>query len=293
MGPNGVLVVNKEPDMTSRDVVNILSRIFHTKKIGHTGTLDPMATGVLIACVGKSTKLVEILTAKDKTYVFEACLGVLTDTLDCTGTPLKEMNAMYSKEEIEESLAYFTKTYMQEVPKFSAVRIEGRKLYEYARNEEEVELPKREVTVFSSKLIGEPVQKDGHTYFKAEVCVSKGTYIRSLIRDIGAYLNTYGMMTSLERIKQGNISIEEAYSLKEIENGNFSFVSEEKIYTDFPSYELSEEEYSKVKHGMLLKRKGFEEKSLLKYQGEVIAIYQIYEKDETLMKPWKMLKSEV
>ena len=140
---NGVLVVDKPKNCTSRDVVNTICKKFHIKKVGHTGTLDPLATGVLIILIGKYTNLVEVVTAYDKIYEAEITLGALTDTLDITGNIIKEEKAIFTKEKIEESLKKMVGTYNQTVPIYSAVKINGKKLYEYARNNEEVELPKR------------------------------------------------------------------------------------------------------------------------------------------------------
>ena len=195
---SGILVVYKEAGMTSRDVVNKVGRLLHTKKIGHTGTLDPMATGVLVLCVGSSTKIVELLTATEKEYIAEITLGIETDTLDSTGTILKKENILVSKDQIETILKSMVGEYSQEVPLYSAIRVNGKKLYEYARNKEEVKLPSRMVTIYSLELL----QYSENT-FTIKTKVSKGTYIRSLVRDIAKKLNTAGIMSRLERTKQG------------------------------------------------------------------------------------------
>ena len=149
---DGVLVVNKEKGMTSFDVVNKISRILEMRKVGHTGTLDPMAEGVLIVCVGKATKIVELLTAEDKEYIAEAKLGIDTDTYDSEGTILKETEVPDNLP-IEEGISSFQKTYLQEVPIYSAVKVNGKKLYEYAREGKQVECPKREVTIKEIELL--------------------------------------------------------------------------------------------------------------------------------------------
>lgn len=149
---NGILLINKEKDYTSRDVVNIVSKCLNTKKVGHTGTLDPIATGVLVICVGKATKLVDYLTSTYKEYEAEIILGISTDTYDITGNILKEENVKIEKKEIEKVLNNMIGTYLQEVPIYSAVKIDGKKLYEYARENKEIELPKREVDIKSDKM---------------------------------------------------------------------------------------------------------------------------------------------
>ena len=140
---NGILIVNKSDGFTSRDVVNKLSKVFNTKKIGHTGTLDPIAKGVLVVVLGKYTKLCEDLTQTYKEYIATFKLGILTDTLDITGNIIDKKSCNVSEEEIRSVIASYKGVYDQEVPIYSSVKINGRKLYEYARNGEEVTLPKR------------------------------------------------------------------------------------------------------------------------------------------------------
>ena len=176
---DGVLIVNKEKGVTSRDVVNKICKILNTKKVGHTGTLDPIATGVLVVCVGKATKLVEILTSEDKEYIATVKLGVLTDTLDTDGKVLEEKDVFIKKEDLVRTLNSFVGFYDQEVPIYSAVKINGKKLYEYARSNIKVDLPKRRVEIKKIELL--EFNKD---HYKFKVLVSKGTYIRSLIKDI-------------------------------------------------------------------------------------------------------------
>ena len=147
---NGILVVNKEPNMTSRDVVNILTKFFNTKKIGHTGTLDPIAEGVLVICLGKYTKLCDLLTSKYKEYIATIKLGIKTDTLDITGNVLEESKVPnITEEQIKEVLNSFLGKSIQETPIYSAVKVTGKKLYEYAREGKSVELPKREIDIKS------------------------------------------------------------------------------------------------------------------------------------------------
>ena len=149
-----ILYVNKKKGMTSFDVVNEISNLFGIKRVGHTGTLDPLAEGVMIICIGKATKIVELLTAKDKEYIAEVQMGIKTDTLDITGTILEEQEVPKDLM-IEETLSHFKKTYLQEVPIYSAVKVHGKKLYEYARNNIEVELPKKEVTIKEIELLNQ------------------------------------------------------------------------------------------------------------------------------------------
>ena len=277
---NGIIIIDKEKNMTSRDVVNKVSKILGTKKIGHTGTLDPLATGVLVLCVGKATKLVDLITCYDKEYIAKVCLGTLTDTLDITGNIIKEKETNITKEEIENTLKSFIPGYEQEVPIYSAVKINGKKLYEYARNGETVELPKRYIKINSIDLISDIEYENGKTYFSFITNVSKGTYIRSLINDIGKKLNTYGTMVELRRTKQGNFKIEESSTIN-----NPEIIKIEEILKDYYKVEIDGELYRKISNGVKIKNEDNKNIVVFTYNKEVIAIYK---KENEYLKPYKM-----
>ncbi len=264
---DGVLFVNKDEGKTSREVVNEISKIYKTKKVGHTGTLDPMATGVLIICLGKYTKLVNLLTSYEKEYVATMKLGIKTDTKDRTGNILKQEKVSVTKEQIENVFQNFPRKYLQEVPKYSAVKVKGKKLYEYARENKEVELPKRQVEIFSLKILD--MQKDRITF---QTKVSKGTYIRSLIEDIASRLSTVAVMESLQRISQGNVNIKDCLTLKEI-NQNTPLKQLDGLFS-YPIYEITEFEKRKVENGNKLILNTQEETIFLSFQKQIIAIYQ-------------------
>lgn len=287
---DGIIIVNKEKSYTSRDIVNIVSKNLKTKKVGHTGTLDPLATGVLVICVGKATKLVEIITSNDKEYIATVKLGIKTDTLDITGNVLKEENVHISKSQIINALDKMTGEYEQEVPIYSAVKIKGKKLYEYARNGEEVVLPKRKVNIKELELIDDINYNDNKTIFKIKCLVSKGTYIRSLIRDIAECLDTIGCMETLIRTKQGNFDINDAVSLDQIEKGNYKLHDISEVLTDLYTVVVDDYLEKKIKNGSILQNRYDKEIILFKNQNNrLLAIYKIYEKDKTMIKPWKML----
>lgn len=285
---DGIVLINKEKNCTSRDVVNQVSKILKTKKIGHTGTLDPIATGVLVLCIGKATKLVEVITSYDKEYEAEVILGIKTDTKDITGKILKEEKAIISKENIEECLKKMIGTYNQTVPIYSAVKINGKKLYEYARNNEEIKLPKRKVTIKELKLISDITYEKEKTKFKIKCYVSKGTYIRSLIEDIATNLNTIGTMENLKRTKQGNFQITSANTIQDIENNKFKIYSIEEILEKFYKIEMTDDLYFKIKNGSIIKNNYNHNIVAFTKNDKVIAIYKEYSKDKTLLKPWKM-----
>lgn len=268
---NGLLVVNKPKGMTSRDVVNKVCRKFNTKSVGHIGTLDPLAEGVLVCLIGKYTKLANILTNHDKEYIASFKLGILTDTLDITGNVLKEGKKEFSKDEITSALNHFKGKYNQEVPIYSAVKVNGKKLYEYARNNIDVKLPSKIVNIYDIELID---IKDDIITIKCKV--SKGTYIRSLIRDIGAFLDTYATMTSLVRTTLGNFNIDEAYTLEDIENNNYKLLK----LTDFLDVVTkkidNEEDYKHIKNGNVMNI-NTNNYILFTYEGEDIALYEPFD----------------
>ena len=286
---NGLLIVNKEKDCTSRDVVNDVSKILGVRKIGHTGTLDPMATGVLVLCVGKCTKLVDVITSDCKEYVADVCLGYETDTLDVTGTKLRENSENVTKEEVITVLNSMIGCYDQEVPIYSAVKIDGKKLYEYARNNISIDLPKRNVCIQELELVSELEYKDNCIYFKIRCLVSKGTYIRSLIRDIAYRLGTLGVMASLERVKQGNFTIDEAFSVSDIKNGNYKLIDLRTYFKDMYTIKVEHKMKVDILNGKIIDNNYKSDKVLFIDENDlVLAIYSVYDKDNSKMKPFKM-----
>lgn len=278
---NGLLIVNKPTNYTSRDVVNIVGKVLKTRKVGHTGTLDPLASGVLVICIGRYTKLVDTLTSLDKEYIAEAKLGIKTDTLDITGTILEEKPFSVTKDLIIKTLNSFIGTYKMEVPLYSAVKVKGKKLYEYARHNIEVTKPIKEVEIKELELLD---FHDDIIKFRAKV--EKGTYIRSLIDDLCKELNTIGTMNNLIRTRQGSFRLEDAISIEDIKNNNFKLLKIEDVL-DIKVYNLNDIEYTKVKNGNSIILKSNEQELLLKYQNEEIAIYK---KDNIEYKVSVMLK---
>ena len=276
---SGVIVVNKEKNMTSFDVVNEISHLFGIKKVGHTGTLDPMAEGILIICIGKATKIVELLTAKDKEYIAGVKLGIKTDSYDITGNIL-DTKEVKDIDNLEEVILSYKKTYLQEVPIYSAVKVDGKKLYEYARNNKEVELPKKEVTIKEIELL----EKDKDAFI-IKTLVSKGTYIRSLINDIGNSLNTYATMTSLNRTKQGKVTINDSYKLNDIKSNNFKYYKIEEVL-EYPIIKVDEDLEFKIKNGVKIKNT-FEIENKVLFVNKNNKLLGIYEKNNEELKVWK------
>ena len=285
---DGIIVVNKEKDFTSRDMVNKVGKILGTKKIGHTGTLDPMATGVLVMCLGKCTNLVDMITSDYKEYVAGVRLGILTDTLDITGNVLDEENVSFSSDEIKSILFSMVGEYEQEVPKYSAVKINGRKLYEYAREGIEVELPKRVVNIKSIELVSDIEYHDGFVDFTIKCLVSKGTYIRSLIRDIASKLGTFGVMTSLVRTRQGEFTIEESYSIDEIINGDYNIIDLGTFFKNVYKVKVDNSLRKSILNGAIIDNNYGVDEVLFVDHDKVLALYRVYDKDSSKIKPYKM-----
>ena len=283
---DGIILVNKEKGMTSRDVVDLVSRVCHTKKVGHTGTLDPMATGLLVICVGRATKLVEVLTSHQKEYIASMMFGMKTDTKDITGTVLEQRISHVTKEQIEIVLHDMTTTYQQEVPIYSAVKIHGKKLYEYARNGEQIELPKREVTIEQLKIIDWQDQKQELTFLTQ---VSKGTYIRSLVEDIATHLDTIGTMTALTRTKVGNFSLEQANTIAEIKNNQFKvYTIYEVLKAMYETRQIAGELEKKVLNGAKIDNP--EDLDIVFFINEKKEPLALYRREGNLLKCYKMLK---
>lgn len=210
---NGIINVYKEKGYTSHDVVAKLRGILKQKKIGHTGTLDPDAVGVLPVCLGKGTRLCDMLTDETKTYVAGLLLGSETDTQDTSGTVLKEGDTSdLTEEQVRDVIASFVGEQMQVPPMYSALKVNGKKLYELAREGKEVERKARPVTFYEINIL-----EMNLPHVKIEVTCSKGTYIRTLCHDIGRKLGCGGCMESLVRTKVGRFEISESLTLKEIE----------------------------------------------------------------------------
>ena len=215
---DGIINIYKEAGYTSFDVVAKLRGILKERRIGHTGTLDPQATGVLPVCVGKATKLCELLLDKEKTYEAVMILGVTTDTEDMTGAVLTETKARITEEEVRRAAEKFTGVYGQIPPMYSALKIDGKRLYELAREGKEVDRKPREVEIFENTPMS--FERDEEGFVKTvtlRVRCSKGTYIRSLLRDMGTHLGCGACMKSLVRTQAGAFEIRNAVTLAQVE----------------------------------------------------------------------------
>ena len=283
----GIIIVNKPKGITSFDVIRKLKKILKTKKIGHTGTLDPLATGVMLMCVGKATKLAADLEAKDKVYIADFDIGYATDTYDIEGKKIAENIIEISKENLEQSIKKFIGNIKQVPPMYSAIKIDGNKLYHLARKGIEVERPERDVTIEYINLLD---FKDNKA--KIETKVSKGCYIRSLIYDIGQDLGTYATMTALQRKQVGDYSLEDSYSLEQIEemvlNNDFKFLKTIEEIFSYDKYSLqTEKELTLYKNGNTVKiKENLENKKYrIYFQDEFIGLANV--ENNNLLKGYK------
>ncbi len=255
---NGIVNVNKPLGITSHDVVYRLRRILNIKKIGHTGTLDPDASGVLPMCIGKGTKLAELLTGADKQYLAEMTLGAVTDTQDKSGEILERFDVDVTERKIADAVQSFVGEIEQIPPMYSAIKIDGKKLYELAREGKTVERKSRKVVIKNIEI--KDIDLDQNTVTMLVDC-TKGTYIRTLCEDIGKTLGCGGYMSALERTKSGRFNIEDAFDLDTIaqmaENGDFDFlIPVEDAMPEYKKVTLAEPNAKKVRNGIKISVQG-------------------------------------
>jgi len=252
---NGVLLLNKPRGMTSHDCVMKVRRLLGTKKVGHTGTLDPDVDGVLPICVGSATKLVQFLTAETKEYIGEVTVGYSTTTEDASGEIVTRHSVtdVISQAEIEQLLRSMIGTSIQIPPMYSAVKVNGKKLYEYARAGIEVERPKREVTILELELLGDIHHADGLLKFKFRVRGSKGIFIRTVAVTIGEKLGYPAHMSDLQRIASGNFKLEDCVTFADIEAGDFELLTVSQALADFPTVFVDNWVEKLVRNGVKLR----------------------------------------
>ncbi len=245
---NGLILLDKPEGFTSFKAAAVLRRIYGTKRVGHTGTLDPMATGVLPILIGRSTRLCSYVLEADKKYTAGVRLGVTTDTLDITGEVLSEAQTSVSDEQLNEALKHFTCTYDQIPPMYSAIKKDGVRLYDLARQGQEIEREPRSVTIFGIDLIS----RNGNDFF-IDVHCSKGTYIRSLADDIGKFLGCGATLISLRRTDAAGFSIENCKTLEEIEaDPEGCLLPPETAVPSFRSVYVSEAQSKRFRNGAAL-----------------------------------------
>jgi len=249
--PSGILVIDKPQGWTSMDVCAKLRGVFHEKRVGHGGTLDPMATGILPVFIGRATRAVEFADKSDKEYIAGLKLGVVTNTQDISGDVLEERPVSVTREQLETALERFRGDILQVPPMYSAIKINGKKLYELARKGKEVERPPRPVTIKGLEVLAQRPD-DGSDYFLWVRC-SKGTYIRTLCHEIGQVLGCGGCMASLRRSAAAGFDGEDAYPLERVcamEHPEELLLPVDSLFQDRPELVLSPAAEKKVRNGM-------------------------------------------
>ncbi|MCS5596016.1 MAG: tRNA pseudouridine(55) synthase TruB [Alphaproteobacteria bacterium] len=300
---DGWLNINKPYDVTSTDVVRILKRILKPQKIGHAGTLDPLATGILPIALGEATKTIPFIQDAEKIYGFTTRWGEQRSTDDLEGDVIAESDARPSRADIEALLPQFIGTITQTPPKFSAIKINGERAYDLARDGEEFEVPSREVEIYDLKIIS---HSDDETAF--EVCCGKGTYVRAIARDIGAALGCYGYVSALNRKKVGCFGLEDAFLLDISPEMDNSAALEEAILPlhyaldDIPAVNVNDQEASRLKQGQslsLISKPDIQrltacgldvmssdiQDAVAMYQGKALALLEV---DRVNLKPYRV-----
>lgn len=248
MGYNGIILVDKPADWTSHDVVAKLRGILHEHRVGHSGTLDPMATGLLTVFVGRATRAVQFAETHNKRYVASLRCGYSTDTQDTSGRVTAQTGISPTEAELTDVLPEFTGEISQIPPMYSAIKVSGKKLYELARKGETVERKPRTVNISELSLVGH----DGDEFVLSVSC-SKGTYIRTLCNDIGERLGCLACMSALRRTNAGPFDVRDAHTLSEIsEDPERYIIPVDSLFSDHPAIELSAAQTAKLKYGNIL-----------------------------------------
>lgn len=305
----GIIPLWKERGMTSHDCVFKLRKILHMKKIGHSGTLDPDVDGVLPICVGAATKVVEFLQDSGKTYEGEITLGFATTTEDASGEMVEKtpVTAPFTKQQIDEAMATMVGEITQIPPMYSAVKVNGRRLYEYARAGETVERPQRKAQIDSFRRTSEPVwDETAQTQsWRFEVVCGKGTYVRTLSVDTGKKLGMAAHMSDLTRTASGGFTKEQAVTLAQVAEAMDQDTMEailqplEYGVAEFPRLDLDPQLWGKVKNGMRLPYQAFGLSEMpqgpvaLYYQNKVVSLYEANPNEKDKMKPMKVFRTEV
>lgn len=292
---NGIIPLYKPCGMTSADCVYQLRKILQERKIGHTGTLDPQVDGVLVICVGQATKLVNYLMRQTKTYHGQITLGKATTTEDATGKTVaqKHLSQPFTTQQIEQAMQALTGSLQQTPPLYSAVKVNGKRLYEYARSHQEVQRPTRTVHIYKFELTQAPVFHiiEGEQVLQFTVQCSKGTYIRTLAVQLGELLQVPAHMNQLTRVSGGGFNLEETFTLQQIqtkiaEQQQDFLIPLSQVFTHLPNYDLNIQQWQYVQNGRFLELKETAPQVALYYQKVLKAIYQ---RQQNLYVPQLML----
>lgn len=272
---DGFLNIYKEKGYTSFDLCNKIKHKFKEPKVGHTGTLDPNATGVMQLVLGKATKLLPLLEDHIKVYEPTIHFGILTDTLDPDGNVIKEEDVVnFNIDDVNNALKELIKQEEQIPPIYSAIKVNGKKLYEYARENKEVEIKPRKIKIYELYTVSDLYYEDGYLSIKLHMKVSKGFYVRSLVRDLAQKLNTIGIMSDLVRIQTGDFKLENSIKILDVKEEDL--ISVEDIFSSYPRFDCREYLVKLIKNGVMLDERQMTCKSpfTVYYNDKLIAIYE-------------------
>ncbi len=273
---NGIVIIDKPKGITSHDVVGMMRKRFGTRRVGHTGTLDPMATGVLPVCIGNATRAADMLIESDKEYIAEFLLGKTTDTLDIEGQVLSESEVTVTETDVREAVLKFVGKISQIPPMYSAIKKDGKKLYELAREGKEIEREARDITIYSIEILRVDLP-----VVEIDVKCSKGTYIRTLCDDIGKALGCGATMTALRRTATAVFTVDSAYTIEDIdalEDKEKVLLPTDKLFEKYKAINLNEKQTRSITNGVQMTwREGVEGEMYRLYspEGKFLCISQI------------------
>lgn len=272
---DGFFIIDKPKGITSQGVVSKVKRQFNLRKCGHTGTLDPAATGVLVVACDEATKLIRLLDEKDKQYETTIVFGYDSNTLDFDGIITKEEDMHFTIQKLDDVLSRLKKQTLQIPPMVSAIKVAGKKLYEYERAHKEVDVSPRKIQIKSIERISDLRLINGHLEVDIKILSSKGFYVRSFARDLGQALGGCAIIKELRRLRSGQFSIEHAVCLEELKEKNLYSI--EKIFSNFSYLEVNEYIARLVKNGVMLDERQIKttEPFYITHNGAIIAIYEV------------------
>lgn len=271
---DGFFNIYKEKGYTSFDVCNKIKHMFHEKKVGHTGTLDPNAVGVMQIAVGRATKLLPLLEDHTKVYEPTIHFGILTDTLDPDGKIIEEASVpSFLLSDVKAKLEILKGRTTQLPPIYSAIKVNGRKLYEYARENKDVEIKERPVKIYELDTVSDLYYEDGYLALKLHMKVSKGFYVRSLVRDLATLLNTIAIMSDLVRIETGDFKLKDAIRLSHLNESNL--ISVEDVFLKYPRFDAKDYLVPLIKNGIMLDERQMSCRSpfTVYHNNKLLAIY--------------------
>ncbi|XMB66420.1 tRNA pseudouridine(55) synthase TruB [Mycoplasmatota bacterium zrk1] len=286
---NGIILLNKPSGMTSHDCVDRIRKIFSTKRVGHTGTLDPETTGVLPICLNKATKVVSYLTEFDKEYICKIRIGYSTDTEDFTGSTLESKDvSVDSIKNIDSILRKLLSIEEQIPPMYSAVKVNGKKLYEYAREGKKVKRSPRKIKIYKVERLSEITYNDNCAEFDFKISGSKGFYVRTICVTIGEMLGYPAHLADLKRTKAGKFDVSNSYSFEDIESGNYNLISIIDAL-DYPKIEVDEYLFYRIMNGSVIKNiYNITSTIMFCRNNEALALYAPHPTKEGMVKPIKV-----